>query len=230
MCITTIPSNCIVAFPLPTMFTQTRFNVTLHVHHLSCLKRLVPREDLRRSNRTVLSCCSQTFHVHTLVNYKHYCPLGWARCTSVNGHRRFGTSCFFTKIRRGLLLRLSDGLRSFNDRNVFALPLRQKQNFSKIQYFLDSSALEFEFQLYAFVHIQVYIYIYIYISEMSTIVVKWSKVKCSWLKWSEDLSYRVSIIIRRYTDHMKFVVYIFLCFHFVSFYIHIWVNVLYASV
>jgi len=58
-----------------------------------------------------------------------------------------------------------------------------------------------------------------------------SEVSTSVVKWSEGLTKRVSIIIRRYTDHMKF--YCF--FHIISFLLcfilhNIWLNVLYASI
>jgi hypothetical protein len=44
-------------------------------------------------------------------------------------------------------------------------------------------------------------------SEVSTSVVKWS----SWMRYSEGLSNRVSNIITRYKDHMKFAAFMAFC-------------------
>ena len=62
-------------------------------------------------------------------------------------------------------------------------------------------------------------------------------MKCSKVEWSEGLCNRVSNIIRRYIDHMKFAVslrfrlshsFMFFWFHYLSLYI--WLYVLYALV
>ena len=49
---------------------------------------------------------------------------------------------------------------------------------------------------------------------------KQEEVKFVWVKCSESLSNRVSNIIRRYTDHMKFVPYMsFSFYHFLSYFL-----------
>jgi hypothetical protein len=62
-------------------------------------------------------------------------------------------------------------------------------------------------------------------------------VSTSVVKWNEGLNNRVSIIIRRYTDHMRFAAYmvvhlshIFLFFWFYFISLYVWLYVLYASV
>jgi len=65
-----------------------------------------------------------------------------------------------------------------------------------------------------------------------------SEVSTSVVKWSEGLSNKVSIIIRRYIDHMKVTAYGCFFYHIISYSFgsilyqctRIWFYVLYASI